>query len=286
MRSVLCAALALFAGAALALFAGAAAAQEPRPGAVLRGDITAVFDGYKDMRGTVHEWDAGSPGRGEPPDAMLCFDAGGGGTSGGCNEAEARALCRDRYVCRFPAVALPPGLRAIHLLDRDLRAHDHAGVLDDAAALAGFPQTCRIWAPCRIERGWLVFTPADAAARCDAGPGGSPLQRAVAATLGALGGPMGSPVATGRVSPEVLLAADGLFAALDLSPFAFALAREIALGSAADLGSEAMREAMLRSRLVGDPSRLRAALAAPGLFEAPRAAVLGASPEACAALAR
>ncbi len=76
--------------ALLASLCAAAALAQPR------GDILVVFDGWKEQRGQAWEWDAGSPDRSEPPDAMLCFDVGNGATSGGCNQAEARALCQDR----------------------------------------------------------------------------------------------------------------------------------------------------------------------------------------------
>lgn len=266
--------------AALLLSLAAPAAAQPR------GDILVVFDGFKEMGGDAREWDAGSADRGEPPDAMLCFDVGNGATSGGCNEAEARALCQNRYACRFADVPLPPGLRAIHLLDRDARAHDHAGALTDPAALVGFPNTCRVWAPCRVERGWLVFAPPEPAGRCEAGPGNtSSLQRAAAAMLAALGAPP-----QGRVSAEALLFADGMFGALDLSPFAWALARDIELGGNPDLSPSALREQMTRSRLVSRQERVRAALSLPPerLFGGPNGAALLASlnPAACVALAR
>jgi len=265
----------------LALFVLASAATGAQP----RGDIFVVFDGWKEMRGDAREWDAGSADRSEPPDAMLCFDVGGGATSGGCNEAEARALCQNRYACRFADVPLPPGLGAIHLLDRDARAHDHAGALTDAASLAGFPNTCRVWAPCRIERGWLIFSPSEPAARCEAGPGNtSPVQRAASAMLVALGAP------EGRVSAEAVLFADGMFGALDLSPFAWALARDMATGGDPDLSPTTLREQMLRSRLVSRTERVRTALSLPPerLFASPAGAALLASlnPLSCAALAR
>ncbi len=147
------------------------------------------------------------------------------------------------------------------------------------------PETCRIWAPCRIARGWLVFNPPEPAARGEAGSNASPLQRAAAALLEALGAPAGA-----RVSAEALLLADGMFGALDLSAFAWALAREIELGVAPELSPAALRAQVLSSRLVSERERVRAALALPPerRFASPRGAALLASltPAGCAPLAR